>query len=605
MDRIRQLLALLAEPADLSNDELAQAVIELRSASQDFALTADADTVEGTTLLSEVAVVVEATVDLMNEREEADAERAAVRADLLERINGPKAETPPEELPADSGEEQSSGEGEAPAEEPAAEPAEEPAAEPEAIAAATESRPRTNQVPIALLNRTQPVSTKPRVQAEAEARPVIRAAGDLRDFGTNQVLDWDQAAMAMSDRLRGVERDNGPVADLRAGTIDWRQQYDATPERRINGMPTEIIDQRFRAVVGDIPGYDMSVLTPREPGKVASGGICAPVTVRYELEEVSQASRPLRDGLPSFNADRGGIQFNTPPHLVDILADQSSATLTTVTAAQDAAAGTKTVQEAACGTLNTVQVRAICARLQFSNFTDRYNPERMRAFMGLGMAAHSRLAEREILEDMRTASTLTLGGTQEVGAARQLIEVIQVASRAQRYRHRMSEDYPIRCVLPMWVADVIEVDVLKQAPGDNVINGAPIEGENWITEQLASDNIRPIFQLDDARTNNALGAGAPAFTGQTGLGATLQDFPGRAEILLYPEGSFLFLDGGQLDFGITRDSTLNSQNRFQTFFESFEGVAFVGVECLDISVLLCASGAAAALVTTKCGGVGS
>jgi hypothetical protein len=232
----------------------------------------------------------------------------------------------------------------------------------------------------------------------------------------------------------------------------------------------------------------------------------------------------------------------------------------------------------------------------------------MRANMGLAMAAHARLAEREVLEDMRNASTISLAsGTaaSEPGAARHLIEAIQVAQRAQRYRHRIPEDYPLVCVLPMWLTDVVEVDILKQAPGDNVINGPAIEGERWITDQLASDNIRPVFQLDDARTNNQLGAGAPAFTAQTGGGATLQDFPARCEILLFPEGSFLFLDGGQLDFGITRDSTLNQSNRFQTFFETFEGVAFVGVESLNLTAIVCASGAAAALIATKCGAIGS
>ncbi len=38
-------------------------------------------------------------------------------------------------------------------------------------------------------------------------------------------------------------------------------------------------------------------------------------------------------------------------------------------------------------------------------------------------------------------------------------------------------------------------------------------------------------------------------------------------------GRMVFIDGGTLDFGIIRDSTLNARNDFQIFGETFKNVA--------------------------------
>lgn len=71
---------------------------------------------------------------------------------------------------------------------------------------------------------------------------------------------------------------------------------------------------------------------------------------------------------------------------------------------------------------------------------------------------------------------------------------------------------------------------------------------------------------------------------------------------LFAEGTFLFLDGGTLDLGIIRDSTLVGTNDYKMFVETFEGVAKVGVESLKVTSTISVNGAAAALRDTL-GGV--
>lgn len=602
MDRIRELLAALANPAAMPHDELISARDELGRAAHDWSLSPEATTDEGAALFAEVATALDGAGSIIEDREQTIAERQAAMAETLARV-APIAEAEaPEEPEAGGGSEAAEPEAVPAAEDEARPPAaEEPAAEP--IAAAAD--PPRARAPIGAIAARQPAQTRP--QADEPRGPVVTAAPDLREFSAGQELTSREAAEAMLERLdsaRMADKDS-PPAIMRAGRISWAHQY--PEERRLLKAAPEATDQRFAGVIGEYPG-DPRALTPAQrdgSGLIASGGLCAPVSVRYELETVSSADRPLRGALPSFNADRGGIQFNSPAHLVDILADTASAALTTTTVANDASGTSKTVQEAACGTLQTVQVRALAERLQFSNFTDRYNPERMAQHMQLARAAHSRLAERQLFEDMQTSSTLVSGGAVWVGATRQWFSNLLAAAEGQRYRHRIAEDYPLRAVLPRWFVSLVAVDLGLQSNGEQTVLGN-FEAEAVISRWLAKANIRPAYQRDDARTNNALGAGAPAFGAQTGSGAALNDYPGRMTTLLFPEGSFLFLDGGSLDFGMIRDSTLNALNRFQTFYETFEGVAFVGVESLAIVTLVCASGQGiAGTTTTKCGGVGS
>jgi hypothetical protein len=59
----------------------------------------------------------------------------------------------------------------------------------------------------------------------------------------------------------------------------------------------------------------------------------------------------------------------------------------------------------------------------------------------------------------------------------------------------------------------------------------------------------------------------------------------------------LFLDGGTLDLGIIRDSTLVGTNDYKMFIETFESVAKVGIESLKVTSTFTVKGTAAALVT--------
>jgi hypothetical protein len=91
---------------------------------------------------------------------------------------------------------------------------------------------------------------------------------------------------------------------------------------------------------------------------------------------------------------------------------------------------------------------------------------------------------------------------------------------------------------------------------------------------------------------------ADQFYGAFTDNGAVPNWPGTVETLLWREGDMLHLDGGTLDIGVVRDSTLNQVNRYKQFSESFEGVAHRGVECIRLVSELAPTGMTAGTADT-------
>jgi hypothetical protein len=119
---------------------------------------------------------------------------------------------------------------------------------------------------------------------------------------------------------------------------------------------------------------------------------------------------------------------------------------------------------------------------------------------------------------------------------------------------------------------------------------------------FSSRNINVIWTMDGLKAGT-YGTGGTAITNQFfGLataGAAPQ-WPGQSSNaafmlswLLYVEGTYQFLDGGRLDLGVVRDSTLDATNDYETFIETFEGIAFRGLEAYQVQSMVLPTGASA------------
>ncbi len=99
----------------------------------------------------------------------------------------------------------------------------------------------------------------------------------------------------------------------------------------------------------------------------------------------------------------------------------------------------------------------------------------------------------------------------------------------------------------------------------------------WIDAQFAVRKVKVIWTLDALPADSTTGDVYPTqqFSGFT-TNAAAPSYPASLIWNIYIEGSIQFLDSGLLNLGVVRDATLDSTNDYETFLETFEGIAFRG-----------------------------
>jgi hypothetical protein len=320
---------------------------------------------------------------------------------------------------------------------------------------------------------------------------------------------------------------------------------------------------------------------------VAAGGLTAPVETSYEIFELGETSvRPVRDALAVFGADRGGLRFMTPPVLTDLEGAVSVWTMQDDidAATPEAPNPVKPCLRVAAGVEVTVYTDAIPLCLTFGNLSSRAYPELVERHTQLAMVQQARFAETRLLTRIGALSTQVSAASQ-LGAARDIFVQIEQAAAAYRSRYRLDPSAPLRTIFPEWFKNALRADLTKQLPGDGR-DGTFNLGEAEINKWFSTRNINVSWHLD-GETGQIFGAQADG---------ALLGFPANVIWYLFSEGTFLFLDGGTLDLGLVRDSTLNGTNDYKVFVETFEGVAKVGVEALRVTSALAIKGASSATV---------
>jgi hypothetical protein len=324
---------------------------------------------------------------------------------------------------------------------------------------------------------------------------------------------------------------------------------------------------------------------------VAAGGLCAPAEVDYTLQTIATASRPVRDAMTRFGADRGALRFILPPHLSDVVSGISSWPESTDAAWTPGSPG-KPFVTLTCGQEELVEVGAVVMSAVNGNFNARFFPEQWEAWYTLMLAQHARLADSLLLDGIKAASVATTTG-RVLGTARDTLVHLGTAADGYRNRNRMDKDAILQALLPETLLGQMRSDFTRQQPGDNAVALA----DNEILGYLANYNIEPNWYKDSPST------GVSQLFSDQGVGE-LEGYPSVVQAALFAPGSFLFLDGGTTDLGVEiRDFSLDQTNRVAAFMESFEATAFHGVESLWISMPVCDNGeTSAAVVPLACGG---
>jgi CBS domain-containing protein len=500
--------------------------------------------------------------DEKHNRVEAQVAYSARKAELLSLAKGSE-----EVLSEESAEEDAEGdgdEGEAVAAEPEEAAAEEEVVEEEPVVVAAAEPARTyRRAPL-------PVTSPERTPMAKSERTVLVAAAGADGVTPGVELDRIGLANAMVEHVKRRARPSKHANGTEERTLIASAHYNFPPERVLRPNDIEGNNSKIRAIGNPFLGVEgINSL-------VASGGLCAPLTPLYEIPDFAVTDRPVRDALPSFQAERGGISVPSVSTIGSI-----TTAISVIEEADDAAGGTfatKSCQDLACPTWTDVAVGAISHCREYGNFNARAWPEGIAHENNLTMAAHSRTAEERLLDRIKA---LSINVTTAVVYATtfDLIYAMARAAAGVRSRLRLSADQvQLRAMMPAWILEMIQVDIAAS-------QFDRFKSRQDVLNILRLVGVQPSFYLDTPGTGTS-----QAFADETA--SALDDFPDDVQWALFVEGAFLHLDGGVLELGVVRDSTLNSTNDYQVFGETFENVARIGPTqgALWVTSTVCPSG---------------
>lgn len=316
----------------------------------------------------------------------------------------------------------------------------------------------------------------------------------------------------------------------------------------------------------------------------AAGGICAPPTPFYDLPQLSTTARPVRDGLPSFRSERGGVLVPS----VSTLAD-AEGSVTVIEVEDDAAGGsaaTKSCLAMECAEWDPVFIGAISHCREVGNFNARTWPEGIEHENGNTMALWARTAEGRLLDRIDSYS-LNLSRAAVYGAASTLLYALQISRVGIISRLRMDRNSRFRVILPFYAAEMFSLDLVNSQFGR--FDTPPEQ----VGALLARYGFNVIWHEDEGIDPAAANEVWPLETDDS----VQEDWPGSTIIArLFPEGQFVHLDGGTLELGLVRDSELNHTNDFELFGESFENLFSVGPTqaAHRLAITVCPDGTVAA-----------
>ncbi len=513
-------------------------------------------------LNAETQARVEAAAAFAAGKDELDAEIKAV----LE----PKAEAEAEAEDDD----ENGDEDEKPAEDA---PAEEEAA-PEAEAEATEEVADTREK-VLVADATEPEPTKPRLRrappAPAADRVAVNEPEKALAFVASGLVPSTVPGTVFEDRSGLAEgqakmakalgspthSEYGREERYLVATLDYSENY---PEDRVLHPSDWQANSEKIAAVGSPYLGDAGV-----DALVASGGFCAPLEPIYSMPQLASRDRPVRDALPNFRAQRGGVNVPTPTTIADAMG-----AITVITAAEDELGGTfatKACLDMDCPTYSEYAVTVISHCREFGNLNSFAWPEKIAHENELTMAAHARIAEGYILGQIKSLSVKVSSGAETLGALIYLMDAITKSQFGIRSRLRLPNEARFVALLPRVALDILLLDTV-QTQYDRYRSKRDIE------DYLAGVGVDVTWYMDTPLNASGQGPDGPSMIADAAQGdqAALEAFPDTIQWGLFPAGTFLHLDMASLELGIVRDSTLNSTNDFQIFGESFENVARIG-----------------------------
>ena len=307
-------------------------------------------------------------------------------------------------------------------------------------------------------------------------------------------------------------------------------------------------------------------------GSLTAAGFSAPAQPVYDFFSISTETGLVN--LPTFNAPRGRVTFPVSPSFDTLY---TSAAISgaiggdSYTGDDDSNTISKTVYTPTNPSTTTCSVAGRPKIVQFSNFDQLFNPEFVAHIEAETMRAHAHLVNEDHLIALVALATAVGGGNPGGGTLVNVSQVVGFEAKAYRDKYRMAPDAPLDLIAPAWLEGALAADVIARSATTDYANAVSRANAVWTGMGI---NVQYVYDWQQL-----LGFGG---------------WPATVDLLFYAPGTFVRLDGGSIDLGIVRDSTLNLTNDFQTFMETFEGVCMPGHEAILIDDLtVCPTGYAA------------
>lgn len=294
----------------------------------------------------------------------------------------------------------------------------------------------------------------------------------------------------------------------------------------------------------------------------AAGGICAPVAADFSHPILGERSRPIRDALGRFRADTGGVRYSPA---ADLTAVTGAVSVWTHETDSSPGENVKPCPPLECADELAAYVDAVTACLEIGNFAARFSPSFWTSRLALLGVMHDRIAEDNLYSQIEAVST-AVTYTETNGRVSSVLNGIDQLVAGIQSRHRI-RNTQIMAIIPDWLPNFLRQQVAFQRYAGNTGDQYALARatiQSWLTTR----GVTPVF-TQDSQIFAAQGAGAVTAFPDSGV----------PEILVFPADAFFFLDGGTLDLGTEiKDSVLNSQNNRQAFWETFEGIAWRGIQ---------------------------
>lgn len=561
---------ILGRLSEMGDQELSEALEAIRTESGSMTGPATADSVARLSALADAAERI--TAEQATRQGLADQQGAALArlAELTEQAPAP--EQPAEQPPAP----------EQPAEPEQPEVPEQPTGGQQPPAVTAGARPLGGA---GFIPGTQGAPQDPTVRLRGRVQPGVHAT--VTRFSEDRVAARAEIA---TEFARAAGRGRSDIGQGRITLVT--RTWDYPEERMIRRAGGFSNLDKIETAQAEVRSRNA------QQNALVAAGICGPVAIDYDIPVIGDTDTPVRDALVPFGAERGGITFRAP---IDGVLQTGGIGVWTQANDEADPLVPKTCFEVECPTPNTFEVEAIYQCLQFSNMSAQFDPEAMDAAIRASEIYGARFRENRLIGQLLAGSKNTFT-TRVLGATRDILVTLDKLVAYYRNVHRLNENAPLRFILPSWCRDLMRGDITRQMVGDG-LDALAITDEQ-ITDFFRRRNVNVTWHLDGIDPADLTvpepDIVVPAqFYSPLVTGTEVPGFPSAVSGILFREGDWIYMDGGELNMGVVRDSTLNGLNRFQTFSEDFGNPVNRGIESLHVVMRVEPTGQSAATRDTN------